>query len=438
SDVITEDAISPCNGPLQGGASVLLNGPSGQSANLLTGRSVVRTRSLSLVFLCLGLGNLAVSQPSSLLRVAWQLGTEGATECTASGRLMFQMVRHSRFRDTLRRDQCRFSPLRLHSLGLVPEHNPMRRAIRRQVKVSLRSDHEVWWTQKAKEMEGAQKAGNARRLFQLIRATGPRKPPVSESIKHQNGTTISNMEERLDRWAEYLEQLMSCWLPPALICSPQRHRAPCPDDLPPTLLKDRGEVLSQRLSDLFACIWEKESVPDNWGESVTVPVFKKGARCGNHRGISLTPVVTRLLASIVLRRITVAREILTREQQAGFRRGRSCVDQIFTLRQVLEQRHTYKRPTILFLSRLPEGMSGSVAECAAHRPPHVSVGTIFETSQYIFIKETTHKVVVEEFSATLQLNVLHQAPSCFIFYLVNPKKGKASHGLSKNFQQPYE
>ncbi|KER22905.1 hypothetical protein T265_09109 [Opisthorchis viverrini] len=43
--------------------------------------------------------------------------------------------------------------------------------------------------------------------------------------------------------------------------------------------------------------------------------------CGNYSGISLTPVVTRLLASIVLRRLTVAREILTREQQAGFRPG---------------------------------------------------------------------------------------------------------------------
>ncbi|KER32738.1 hypothetical protein T265_01226 [Opisthorchis viverrini] len=117
----------------------------------------------------------------------------------------------------------------------------------------------------------------------------------------------------------------------------KRHRAPGPDDLPPALFKDGGEVLSQRLSDLFGCIWEKESVPDNWEESVIVPIFKKGARseCGNHRGISLTPVVTRLLASIVIRRLTVAREILTREQQAGFRSGRGCVDQIFTLRQRL-------------------------------------------------------------------------------------------------------
>ncbi|KER32224.1 hypothetical protein T265_01657 [Opisthorchis viverrini] len=42
----------------------------------------------------------------------------------------------------------------------------------------------------------------------------------------------------------------------------------------------------------------------------------------------------------------------------------------------------------------------STTECAAPRPPHVSVGTIFEISQYIFIKETTHKIF-EVFSATL-------------------------------------
>ncbi|KER32056.1 hypothetical protein T265_01833 [Opisthorchis viverrini] len=60
------------------------------------------------------------------------------------------------------------------------------------------------------------------------------------------------------------------------ICPLKRHRAPGPDDLPPALFKDGDEVLSQRLSDLFACIWEKESVPDNWEASAIVPVFQKG------------------------------------------------------------------------------------------------------------------------------------------------------------------
>ncbi|GAA48236.1 ATP-binding cassette transporter, partial [Clonorchis sinensis] len=79
----------------------------------------------------------------------------------------------------------------------------MRRLTRCQVKVSVQADREVWWIQNAKEMEEAQKAGNARRLFQLIRATGPRKPSVSETINDRNGVTILIKEERLDRWAEY-------------------------------------------------------------------------------------------------------------------------------------------------------------------------------------------------------------------------------------------
>ncbi|GAA54754.1 ATP-binding cassette transporter [Clonorchis sinensis] len=92
---------------------------------------------------------------------------------------------------------------------------------RRQMTVCVQADCEVWWTQNAKEMEEAQKSGNARRLFQLIRATGPRKPPVSETIKDRNGVNISNKEERLEQWAEYLEQQYFEQNQLALIWSPQ-------------------------------------------------------------------------------------------------------------------------------------------------------------------------------------------------------------------------
>ncbi|GAA57294.1 COBW domain-containing protein 1 [Clonorchis sinensis] len=92
-------------------------------------------------------------------------------------------------------------------------HNSTRRIIRRQVKLSVRADREAWWTRKAQEMEDAKNAGNVRRLFHLIRSTGPRKPLVSETIRDQNGSLICNKAERLDRWAQYFEQQFS-W-PPA-------------------------------------------------------------------------------------------------------------------------------------------------------------------------------------------------------------------------------
>ncbi|GAA51962.1 ATP-binding cassette transporter [Clonorchis sinensis] len=174
-------------------------------------------------------------------------------------------------------------------------HNSTRRIIRRQVKLSVRANREAWWTRKAEEMEDAKNAGNVRRLFHLIRSTGPRKPLVSETIRDQNGSLICNKAERLPRWAQYFEQQFS-W-PPATsnpeswpsteswtvnmespsvsevsecISLLKRHRAAGPDDLPPALFKDGGGLLSQCLSRLFGSIWEKETVPDNWGESIVV------------------------------------------------------------------------------------------------------------------------------------------------------------------------
>ncbi|KAG5443781.1 hypothetical protein CSKR_100007 [Clonorchis sinensis] len=56
----------------------------------------------------------------------------------------------------------------------------------------------------------------------------------------------------------------------------------------------------------------------------------------NCLGIGWTPVVTRLPASLIFCRLTVASKTLTRESQAGFRPRRGCVDHIFTLHQVCE------------------------------------------------------------------------------------------------------
>ena len=50
---------------------------------------------------------------------------------------------------------------------------------------------------------------------------------------------------------------------------------------------------------------------------------------------------------MILHRLIATREASIREEQAGFRPGRGCIDHIFTLHQILEQRHANRRPTIL-------------------------------------------------------------------------------------------
>ena len=70
-----------------------------------------------------------------------------------------------------------------------------------------------------------------------------------------------------------------------------------------------------------------------------VKLPKKGdlTNCNNWRGIMLLSVTYKVLSRVVLNRLTTTVDPLLRKEQAGFRKGRGCADQIFTLRQIVEQ-----------------------------------------------------------------------------------------------------
>ncbi len=66
---------------------------------------------------------------------------------------------------------------------------------------------------------------------------------------------------------------------------------------------------------------------------------KKGdlSNCKNWRGINLLCVASKVFCKIILTRMMEVLEKGIRWEQAGFRLGRSCVDQINTLRMIIEQ-----------------------------------------------------------------------------------------------------
>ena len=99
-------------------------------------------------------------------------------------------------------------------------------------------------------------------------------------------------------------------------------------------------------------MWSEEKVPSWWSLSILVPVYKKGDKtmCSNYRGISLLDIALKLFESIILHRIQPLTDPLLRENQAGFRPGRGCSDQIFSLRSLLSKRQEFQQPTcILFV-----------------------------------------------------------------------------------------
>jgi hypothetical protein len=61
------------------------------------------------------------------------------------------------------------------------------------------------------------------------------------------------------------------------------------DQIPAELIQAGGKILLSAIHKLINSVWNKEELPDQWKESIIVPIHKKGDKtdCNNYRGISL-------------------------------------------------------------------------------------------------------------------------------------------------------
>ena len=105
------------------------------------------------------------------------------------------------------------------------------------------------------------------------------------------------------------------------------------------LLKAGGEVTVKWLQRIYSMVWRTGVVPRDWRRAVIVPIHKKGSKklCKNYRGISLLSIPGKVFASILNHRVCTVTEDKIMEEQAGFRRGRGCAEQIFVMRQLTEK-----------------------------------------------------------------------------------------------------
>jgi len=83
------------------------------------------------------------------------------------------------------------------------------------------------------------------------------------------------------------------------------HKSPGIDQIPAELIKARGRTIYLEIYKLIISIWKKEKLPEEWKESIIVPIHKKGdkADCCNYRGISLLPTTYKILSNILLSRL---------------------------------------------------------------------------------------------------------------------------------------
>ena len=180
-------------------------------------------------------------------------------------------------------------------------------------------------------------------------------------IKDENGNVMVNSEAVLKRWKEYFEKLMNkennreprteepemvneevnCVSREEVknaVRKMKKGKAVGLDELPVEVWKCMGEMGIKFLTGLFNRLLMGERIPEEWGRSVLIPIYKnKGDAqcCGKYRGIKLMSHTMKVRERIIEARLRDRVEIS--KQQYGFMPGKGTTDVVFALRMLMEK-----------------------------------------------------------------------------------------------------
>ena len=116
-------------------------------------------------------------------------------------------------------------------------------------------------------------------------------------------------------------------------------KSPGIDGIPSEFYKVACEKLVPFFEMIFNKFYYSSFFPEDWSTSIISPIPKKGDTCkpSNYRGISLQPVISKIYINILNKRLTQwsdENEIIG-EEQAGFRKSYSTIDNLFCLQTLV-------------------------------------------------------------------------------------------------------
>ena len=124
----------------------------------------------------------------------------------------------------------------------------------------------------------------------------------------------------------------------------KKGKSPGVDNIPGELIQAGGQPMITALHNICNKIWTNKKWPQNWTRSLIITLPKKGdlKLCNNYRTLSLISHPSKILLRIILNRLKHQAKDIIAEEQAGFMKGRSTVEQIFNLRSIIEKYHEHQ------------------------------------------------------------------------------------------------
>jgi len=173
--------------------------------------------------------------------------------------------------------------------------------------------------------EEYQKHNNTRKMFQRANQFKKGYQHKFSIIRNEKGELVMNTKEKAEIWKEYFDKLLNTEEPRELITKGNKeisevevelkeltienvkkairnlkNEVAGTDAIHPELIKYGGYKLLNRMYELVRQIWVEERIPEEWKETVIVPIHKRGDRdrCDNCRGIALGNAAYKILSNM--------------------------------------------------------------------------------------------------------------------------------------------
>jgi len=214
------------------------------------------------------------------------------------------------------------------------------------------------------ELKRASEHKNLKRTWQIINKISGKGEKKIAKVKKLNGESPTSQNELLKEWSTYFEALLNAKIastvtPPEPaakdlpICSDDfslaevidaiehlhENKAPGPDHaITAEVLKNGGSYIRQLIHHICNQVYTSNTALKQWTTNVIVPVPKKGnlQLMSNYRGISLMSIAAKVYNKMINNRLMPEVDKLLRPNQAGFRMGRGCIQQVHILRRIFE------------------------------------------------------------------------------------------------------
>lgn len=169
------------------------------------------------------------------------------------------------------------------------------------------------------------------------------------------------------------------------------------------VIKHAGSRLVSTLVTTFNSFWQTENTPSVWAKASIHLIYKGNdsdmLEAASYRPISLSSNISKLFEKALLMRMEANADGALPEEQAGFRKDRSCADQIFILREIIESRRNSRLPTYACFIDLKQAFPSTWRDAMWHRLRIAGIsGKMYRTIRALYMN--TESAIITPYGLT--------------------------------------